>query len=139
MDDVYSTPQKSKGAGWVIFAGILLGIAGTLNAIYGIAAISGSRGLPDNANYITGSLKTWGWIALIVGIVQFGSMFAIWSGERWGRWVGITSASLNAIVQLMWIPAQPFATLAIFSLDIIVLYGLLAYGKTGLASPGKTY
>ena len=35
----------------------------------------------------------------------------------------------NANVQLMMIPAYPFWSLPIFTLDILAIYGLIAYGR----------
>jgi hypothetical protein len=37
--------------------------------------------------------------------------------------------SVNAIVQLMMIPAYPFWSLCVFALDVLAIYGLIAYGK----------
>jgi hypothetical protein len=45
-----------------------------------------------------------------------------------GRWIGIGSAALNSIVMLMFIPAYPFGALAVFAIDVLVIYGLAAYG-----------
>ena len=36
---------------------------------------------------------------------------------------------MNAIIQLLFIPAYPFWSLALFTLDILVIYGLIAHGK----------
>jgi hypothetical protein len=36
---------------------------------------------------------------------------------------------LNAIAQLLMMPAYPFWSLAIFTLDILAIYGLIAYGQ----------
>ena len=58
------------GSGWVLFAAIIMGIVGVLNAIYGIAAIGSSSFFLEDQRYIVEGLNTWGWIALIVGIVQ---------------------------------------------------------------------
>jgi len=41
--------------------------------------------------------------------------------------VGILS--LNAIAQLLMIPAYPFWSLSIFAVDILAIYGLVAYGS----------
>jgi hypothetical protein len=41
-------------------------------------------------------------------------------------------ASLNAIDQLLFIQAYPFWSLTLFTLDILVIYGLIAYGKRSL-------
>ena len=39
--------ETARGAGWLLFAGIMLIVAGTLNIIWGIAAV-------DNANFVEG-------------------------------------------------------------------------------------
>jgi len=117
-----------EGEGWVAFAGIMIAIVGVLNFIYGIAAISNSHFYVRGAEYILSDLNTWGWVIMITGVVQFCAAIAIFGRIGWGRWVGIFTASINAIIQLIFIPSYPFASLALFSIDILVLYGLVAYG-----------
>ena len=36
--------------------------------------------------------------------------------------------SLNAIAQLLFMPSYPFWALSVFTLDVLVLYGLAAHG-----------
>jgi uncharacterized membrane protein (DUF2068 family) len=79
-------------------------------------------------HYVLADLKTWGWFLLALGIIQGLAAFAVWRGESWARWFGVASASVNAILQTMWIPAFPIMAMTILTLDIIVIYGLLAYG-----------
>ena len=43
-------------------------------------------------------------------------------------WVGIATASVNSIVQLLFLPAAPVLALALFAVDLLVIYGLMAYG-----------
>ena len=59
--------NDSPVSGWYVFAGVLLGIAGVLNVIWGIAAISNSKFFTENATYIISSIHTWGWVTLILG------------------------------------------------------------------------
>ena len=117
-----------QGGGWILFAGIMIAMLGVLNVIYGIAAIGNAHFFVHNTNYVVGSLNSWGWITLIIGIVQLFAAYSIWSGGRFGQWVGIGIASLNAITALLSIPAYPFWSLAIFAVDILIVYGLAAYG-----------
>jgi hypothetical protein len=128
----YSTTRHAEpdghGMGWVIFAGTMLAIIGILNFIYGIAAISNSKFYTHDATYVISGLKTWGWVLMIIGIVQFLAALSIWGGTEWGRWVGIASAGINAIVQLIFIAGYPFLSLAIFAVDVLIIYGLAAYG-----------
>jgi hypothetical protein len=109
---------------WWIFAGVLLMIAGVLNVIYGIAAIGDSKFFTANATYIISGLHTWGWVHLIVGVLEFVAAFSLFAGGEFGRWLGIFVGSLNAIGALLAIPAYPFWSLAIFALSIIIVYKL---------------
>ena len=116
--------DASRVTGWWVFAGILLGIAGVLNIIWGIAAISNSKFFTENATYIVSGLHTWGWITLIIGAIQPIAAASLFSGGGFGRWIGIFAASISAIGALLSIPAYPFWSLCIFALAIIVIYEL---------------
>jgi hypothetical protein len=117
-----------KGSGWLLFAGIMIVIVGVLNVIYGIAAIDNANFFVADQQYILSDLNTWGWVMLVLGALQVIAAFSIWSGGGFGRWFGIGVASLNAIAALLSIPAYPFWSLAVFTIDILIIYGLAAYG-----------
>ena len=117
-----------EGRPWVIFAGIMILIVGVMNVIYGLAAIDNSTFFVQDARYVVlNDLNTWGWILLVVGAVQLVAAFGIWSRAAWGRWIGIISASGNAIIQLLFIASVPLAALALFSLDLLVIYALAGW------------
>jgi hypothetical protein len=120
-------PIEGRGMGWVGFAGVMIGLIGVLNVIYGIAAISDSKVYVRDAQFVFGQLNTWGWILLIVGVVQLFAAFAIFARTAFGRWIGILTAGANMIVQLLLLPAFPLLSLAIFAIDVLVIYGLVAY------------
>jgi hypothetical protein len=122
MDDT------AQGAGWLTFAGIMVLIAGILNAIWGIAAIDSANFFVEDQRFIFSDLNTWGWIILFIGVIQLFAAFSIWSGGQFGRWIGIIAASLSAIGALLSIPGYPFWSLAVFGLDLLIIYGLSAYG-----------
>jgi hypothetical protein len=117
-------------SGWWVFAGVLLLVAGILNIIWGIAAIGDSKFFTENATYILSGLNTWGWIILILGVLELVAAFSLFSGGEFGRWFGIFVASLNAIGALLSIPAYPFWSLAVFALAIIIICKL-AEGPEG--------
>ena len=121
--------DEDRGYGWVMFAGVLLLILGTLNFIEGLAAIGNAHFFVHNTHYIAGSLNTWGWVVLIIGVIQWAVGCGVFVKNQFSRWAGVVILSLNAIVQLMMIPAYPFWSLSIFTLDILAIYGLIAYGK----------
>jgi hypothetical protein len=123
-----TTYEDDSGVAWVMFAGIMLALLGILNVVYGIAAIDNSTFFTANAKYVITDLNTWGWFVLIIGAVQFLAAFGIWAGSEWGRWVGIISAGVNAIVQMFFISGSPFLSVTLFAVDILVIYGLVVYG-----------
>lgn len=124
--------DEPEGTGWVLFAAIMLGLLGIWNVIEGIAAISKAHVYVGNAHYVFSDLKTWGWIVLILGIALCLGAFALMGGSEWARWFGIVVAGVNAIGQLMFIPAYPVWGLLMFSVDILIIYALAAYGGSRL-------
>lgn len=116
--------DPSRVTGWWIFAGVLLFVSGALNIIYGIAALSDSNYFEDTAELIATNLKTYGWVTLVLGVIQFTAAFSLFMGGGWGRFVGIVSAAIAAIIYLLTIPAAPFWSLCLFILSMIILYEL---------------
>src|SRR5205823_7028411 len=99
-----------KGAGRAVFAAILLVIAGVLNIIYGIAAVSDAHFYTSSGtHYVFSSLHTWGWITVILGVIQLTGGFSLIAGNVYGRVIGITAAGLGALGALLAIGgASPF-------------------------------
>jgi hypothetical protein len=125
---------EEAGAGWVVFAAFMLGLAGTWNVIQGILAIGDSRVYVGESVFVFSNLNTWGWIVLVLGVLQLFAAFAIASGSQTARWFGITCAGVNAIGQLFFIPAYPFWALTMFAVDILIIYALAVYAGPRLRS-----
>jgi hypothetical protein len=119
----------TSGTGWVLFAGTMIALIGIINFIYGIAAIDNSRFYVGDASYVFSDLNTWGWFLLAVGIVQVAAGVGIWAGSNLARWIGIASAGVNALIQMFILPAYPLWALAVFAIDVLILYGLIAHGR----------
>jgi hypothetical protein len=121
-------PIDDAGYGWLVFSGIMIITVGVLNVIYGIAAIGNSKFFVNDAQFILSNLNTWGWVVMLLGVLQIFAAFSIWQGGGYGRWFGILVAGLSAIAAMLSIPAYPFWSLAIFAIDVLIIYGLAAYG-----------
>ena len=121
----------SQGEGYwmIVFAVALLVTVGFFNLIDGIAAIANSHIFIANAHYVVGNLRLWGWIALILGTLQIIAAIAILAGSQAARWFAVVVIGLNAIGQMLFIPAYPFWSLLIIAVDIVALWGLCAYGS----------
>ncbi len=117
-----------KGVGRAAFVAILLSIAGILNVIYGIAAV-GNAHFFSNTQYVFSSLHTWGWITIIVGVIQLAAGVSLIRGGGFGRVIGIFAATIGALESLLSVGgAHPFWSLGIFALCLWVLHGLVMYG-----------
>ena len=120
---------EGRGYGLVLFAGVLLLVVGFWNMIYGIAAIANSHVFVANAHYVFGNLRAWGWVTLILAVLQLLAGVGVMVGNQLARWFAVVVVGLNAINQMFFIPAYPFWSLMIIAADIVALYGLCAYGS----------
>lgn len=118
-----------QGFSMIVFAVALLSVVGIFNVIDGIAAIANSHIFTANAQYVIGDLRAWGWVALILGVLQVLAALGIMAGNQAARWFAVIVIGLNAIGQLLFIPAYPFWSLMIIALDVVALWGLCAYGS----------
>ena len=127
------TRTTEQWSGWVIFAGIMLIIAGVTRAIDGLWALKRDNdleGAPQLQELLLfdDNLAAWGWIYLILGILLIIAGFAVFGRAPWARWVGIVFASVSIFTHFAWMYAYPVQALIGVVIDSLVLYGLAAYG-----------
>ena len=119
-----------RGAGRVVFAATLLLLVGTINIIYGIGALDGANIFVNDTRYILTDLNTMGWVLIILGVIQLTGGFSLFSGNAYGRVIGIIGGSLGAIGALLSIGGHyPWWSLAVFGLCVYVVYGIIVYGE----------
>ena len=130
---------EARGLGFIFFASVLLAIVVFYNLNYGIDAIAISHVFVANAHYVFGSLRSWGWITLILSVFLLVAAAGVLAGNQLARWFAVAMVGLNAINQMFFLPAYPFWSLTIIAIDVVALYGLCAYGgrrTSKLAWPG---
>jgi hypothetical protein len=119
-----------RGVGRALFVGILLMIAGILNIIYGIAAVGNAKFFVNDTAYVFSSLHTWGWITIILGVIELTASFSLFAGNTYGRVIGIFAATLGAIGALLNVGgAHPWWSLGIFALCVWCVHGLFVLGE----------
>jgi hypothetical protein len=122
------TAVSARGTGSVVFASIMLMVTGTVNVIYGIAAISDSKFFVNETKYVFSNLHTWGWITLLLGIIAIIAGLSVARGGVFGRLIGIFVASVSAVGALLSVGgAYPFWSLGVFAMCIVVIHGLAVY------------
>src|SRR5688500_6249042 len=119
-----------RGAGRVVFAAVLLLIAGTLNIIYGIGSLDDANIVVNDRRFIFTNLNTLGWVLIVLGVIQLAGGFSLMAGNTFGRVIGIVGGSLGAIAALLSIGGNnPWWSLAIFFLCVYVVHGILVFGR----------
>ena len=96
--------MDEKGEGWLIFAAVVLGVAGIMRVFEAIWAFRYHGVLPQNfERAIFGhSLKTYGWVYLIVAIVLILCVFGVMARSQFSRWIGIFAGAVMAISAIWW-------------------------------------
>jgi hypothetical protein len=123
--------MNDRGDGWILFAAIVLGVAGIMRVFDAIWAFSYHGVLPENLEgAIFGhSLKTYGWVYLAVGIVLILCAFAVLSRSQFARWIGVAAGAVGAISAVWWMPYYPIWSLTYVALGAFVIYALAAHGE----------
>jgi hypothetical protein len=118
-----------RGGGRVLFAAVLLLVAGTINILYGIGALDDARVFVNDKRFILDNLNTLGWVLIILGIIQLAGGLSLAAGNTFGRVLGIVGGSLGAIGALLSIGgAYPWWSLGVFALCVYVVHGIIIYG-----------
>ncbi len=119
-----------RASGWVVFASIMLVMAGMFGIIDGLVAlINDEVYLVTKDSVVAFDFTTWGWIHLILGIIVLIAGFAVMSGRLWARIVGVFVAMLSAVSQIAFITAFPLWSVVIIGIDVLIIYGLLVHGE----------
>jgi hypothetical protein len=116
-------------SGWIGFAGLMMMIIGAIDFFEGLIAVIRKEYYAFTPQgLIIFNVTTWGWLAMIFGIVLFLVGVGLTGGAGWARWVGIILIAVNLLGQLGWLgnSQTPIWTLTVVALQIIVLFALTA-------------
>ncbi len=116
-----------ENSGWIAFAGVMLLILGSLDVLWGLAAI-----LNDEVVLVGGhgalifDLTAWGWVQLILGIVVALTGLGLITGNAVSRVLAIFFLAVNTVLQIVWFPAAPLWSFLMIILDVVIIYQLTA-------------
>jgi hypothetical protein len=122
-----SSDSRSKdGSGWAAFAGVMLFIVGSLDALWGLAAVlNDSVVIVGGHGAIVADVTTWGWVHLIMGSIMALTGIGLLGGRSSGaRWLAIFFVAANAVAQIVWFPAAPLWAFLMILLNVTILYQL---------------
>jgi hypothetical protein len=111
---------------WIAFAGVMMIILGSLDALWGLAALLNNEVVVVGGHgVIVFDITTWGWIQLILGALVGLTGLGLIAGNEAARAVGIFLLAVNAVLQVVWFPAAPLWAFLMIVLDVVIIYQLM--------------
>jgi hypothetical protein len=126
-----ATPSRTRpGQGWIVFAGIMLIVAGAIDFFNGIWALDAGNQAEAvfDAWLWDSNLDAWGVIYIILGLVLIAVGVGIFQRAPWAIATGVIVAIVGAVIHAFWIFTYPIASLVLVLLNVLVIYGLVVYG-----------
>ena len=124
-------PDPTGWTGWIVFAGFMMVLVGSFQAIQGLVAIFdegfylvGERGLVVDVDY-----NVWGTVHLLLGVLLIISAAGIMTGNIAARTVGVILAGLSALANMAFIGAYPVWSIIVITVDVLVIYALIVHGR----------
>ena len=118
-----TTTSRTTMTGWMMFAAVWLLVAGAFNVVDGLTVIHRSN-LIDDQLFLFSSSSFWGWVLLIVGIVQLVAAFMVFSGNPTGNMLGICVAAFALFIWFFFVFVAPVGALIALVINGLVIYGL---------------
>jgi hypothetical protein len=115
------------GSGWVAFAGAYLFVAGMMNLIWGIVALSNKSAFTESG-LVWSTLNTWGWIAIVTGTLQILAGLMVLARRFAGQWLGGVLAVVGIFVSFFSAGAYPIWSVMALVANGLVLWAVTAHG-----------
>jgi hypothetical protein len=116
-----SEHYKGQGVGWIHFAGIFYIVAAIFNGIAAVSVLTKGE-LFDDSKLVVSDLKTWGWIFIVIAVVQLIAGITVLMRLRTARVPAIVIAVIGMVA---WFVA--WSILPFWGLVMMILYGLIIY------------
>lgn len=122
--------QVTGWVGWIFFAGTMMVIGGTLNAIYGFIAVFNDDWVVfQERSAVLLDLSGWGWVHVVIGLVLVLAGIGVFTGNVVARTVGVGVAALALIANFLWLPVYPVWSITVMVIAALVIWALTAHGR----------
>jgi hypothetical protein len=133
-DEPYVPPGGRPATGWVgmvVFAGVMLLMLGSFQAVEGVIALFRDEFYLTTKNglVVPVDFDTYGWTHIAIAAIAVGTGLGILAGQTWARVVGVVIAVLSALVNLAFLPAYPIWSTIVIAMDVLIIYALTAHGR----------
>jgi len=122
---------RTGWVGWIVFAGVMMVMIGSLHFIEGLVAIFkdqyyvvGDKGLVVTVDY-----TAWGWVHMIGGALVVAAGVALFAGRTWARVVAVAVAALSILLNFGFTAAYPVWSILLIAMDVLVIYAVCVHGR----------
>jgi hypothetical protein len=132
-----STPASSQqyeyksSSGWATFVAAYLTIAGVLNIIWGISALS-NKSYFISGGLLWSELNTWGWIAIIVGAIQVIGALLVAARRAGGAVIAGFLAFCGIMLNFLSIGAYPVWSAILLVVDAMIIWAVTVHSDAFL-------
>jgi hypothetical protein len=125
-----NTVERTGWTGWGYFAAWVLLLDGIFGVLQGVVLlVAHDTYFVARGSLFVFDLSGWGWWCLVVGLIVIGVSIALFVGQTWARVIAVILAVISATGQLLLIPAQPWWSIIIIAVDVLIIYALTAHGR----------
>jgi hypothetical protein len=133
--------QQDRTAPWwalgaIVFAGLVMIMIRVSDLLTGLVGVFANEFHVGTRRYLLEfDATSWRVIHLLLGALVLVAGIAVLTGRLWGRVVGIVLVTLGAVANFPFLPYYPFWSLAIITLDVVVIWALVSHGRDVTLSP----
>ncbi len=120
----YTAKPDLNAIGVLMFAATWMLVIGLLDLFYAIAVIAGSDIFITTAGWLVGDARPWGWLMLVVALVQLVASVGVLAGRRWAMWIAVASAVAHVAAAVMFLSDSTLVAILLLCVDVGVLGSL---------------
>jgi hypothetical protein len=113
----------TEGTAFVV--GMLMVTLGAMQLLESIAALAGDSIFGKGDDIYGLSLRTWGWIHLVIAVIVLLTGLGIVANRSWGLVLGLCIGFFSAVASFAFLPYYPGWSLVLLALNIWVLWALI--------------
>ena len=127
MSTTPASGGRDSAEGWAIFVAVYLLVAGVLNLIWGISALS-NKSYFTSGGLLWSELNTWGWVAIILGAVQGLAAGLVASRHAAGAVIAGFLAFCGILLNFLSIGAYPVWSVILLVVDGLIIWAVTVHG-----------
>ena len=122
------TQPSQAWAGWVVFAGTMLLLLGSLHAMQGLVALfdEGYLLARTSDDLLLIDVDAWGVVMICWGALLVAGGFGLLRAAGWARWFAVAVVFVDVLLQIGFLSAYPIWSAILILLDVVVIFALTA-------------